>query len=49
MSAAADQKSGQFNREKNYIFVINRVVSYERFRVQRFRVQPSRRPKKRPV
>ena len=29
MSAASGQKNGQFNRERNYIFVINDVVSHE--------------------
>jgi len=29
ISAAAGLKSGQFNQEKNFIFVINGVVSYE--------------------
>ena len=37
-SAAAGQKNGQSNRIRNYIFVINGVVSYERFRVQGLRV-----------
>jgi hypothetical protein len=31
-SPAAGLKSGQFNQKKNYIFVINDVVSYKRFR-----------------
>jgi len=30
-SAAAGQKNGQSNRIRNYIFVINGVVSYERW------------------
>ena len=29
MSAASGQKSVQFNRERNYIFIINDVVSNE--------------------
>jgi len=29
ISAASGQNSGQFNRERNYIFVINDIVSYE--------------------
>jgi hypothetical protein len=32
-SAASGLNSGQFNRKRSYIFVINDVVSYERFRV----------------
>jgi hypothetical protein len=32
-SAASGLNSGQFNRKRNYIFVINDVVSYERFKL----------------
>jgi hypothetical protein len=28
-SSAAGQKNGPFNQKKNYIFVINDVISYE--------------------
>ena len=38
MNSAADMNCGQSNREKNYIYVINDVVSHER------RLWPKKRP-----